>query len=203
MRTRTLSHTFSSGPGRMRRSPVASSLGSILQRRTPKAFGEPRSGGRRIDIPYAFPTGSWESRVSRRIGLTFRPLAPKETDFEFLFLTVSSGFVASCFAWLSLGLPWPGCLFRRLTGMPCPTCGATRCAMALAHGDLLGAMRHNPLMFVCYGLTVVVNVYAAVVLLFRLPRLRLPSLPAKVKRALSVLVVLGLGANWIYLIAHR
>jgi uncharacterized protein DUF2752 len=141
--------------------------------------------------------------LNRRIGLTFRPLAPKETDFEFLFLTVSSGFAASCFAWLSLGLPWPGCLFRRLTGLPCPTCGATRSAIALVHGDLLGAIQQNPLMVVCYGLSFVINLYAAAVLLFRLPRPRLASLPAKVKRMLGMLVAAALGANWIYLLAHR
>ncbi len=142
-------------------------------------------------------------QVSRRIGLTFRPLAPKESDFEFLFLTVSSGFAASCFAWISLGLPWPVCLFRRLTGLPCPTCGATRAALALAHGDLLGAIRQNPLMCVCYILTFVINLYAAVLLILRLPRPRLASLPAEVKQALSVLAVTALGANWIYLLLHH
>ena len=141
--------------------------------------------------------------LSRRVGLSFRPLAPKETDFEFLFLTVSSSFAASCYTWLSLGLPWPGCWFRRLTGLPCPTCGATRCAMALARGDLFGALQQNPLMLLCYGLTIAVNLYAAAVLLFRLPRPRLASLPPKLKRALSLLAVVALGANWVYLLAHR
>jgi hypothetical protein len=141
--------------------------------------------------------------LSRRIGITFRPLAPKETDFEFLFLTVSSGFAATCFTWLQVGVPWPGCVFRRFTGLPCPTCGATRCAMDLLHGDLLGAMRLNPLMFVCYAATCVVNLYAAAALLFQLPRPRLAGLPAKVKRIMSLFLVAVVGANWIYLLAHR
>ncbi|MBV8378343.1 MAG: DUF2752 domain-containing protein, partial [Verrucomicrobia bacterium] len=86
---------------------------------------------------------------------------------------------------------------------PCPTCGATRCALALERGDLAAAWRDNPLIFVCYGGTVLTNLYAAVILLFRLRRLRLANLPAKVKRALSAVVVLALTANWIYLLAHR
>jgi hypothetical protein len=141
--------------------------------------------------------------LSRKFGFCFRPLAPKETDFEFLFLVVSCGLAASCFLWLDLGMPWPGCWVRRLTGLPCPTCGATRCAISLAHGDLIGACRHNPLLFLCYVGTVLVNLYAVAVLLFRLPRLRLAYLPSTVKRALRASLVLALAANWIYLLGHR
>jgi hypothetical protein len=141
--------------------------------------------------------------LSRRFGLYFRPLAPEETDFEFLLLFVSCGLAASCYFYLALGMPWPGCWVRHLTGIPCPTCGATRCALSLARGDLLGAWWHNPLIFVCYGGTFLLNLYAAAVLLFRFPRLRLAHLPPKIKRALSVLAIGALTANWIYLLAHR
>ena len=37
----------------------------------------------------------------------------------------------------------------------------------------------------------------------RLRRLRLANVPAKVKRALSVVVIIALTANWIYLLANR
>jgi hypothetical protein len=141
--------------------------------------------------------------LSRKFGLFFRPLAPKETDFEFLFLAVSVGFATSCYLWLSLGMPWPGCWVRRLTGLPCPTCGATRCAISLAHGDLAGAWRHNPLIFICYGVTLLINLYAAVVLLFGLPRLRLANLPSQIKGSLGALVMVAVTANWWYLLANR
>ena len=75
--------------------------------------------------------------------------------------------------------------------------------MSLAHGDLVGAWRHNPLIFVCYGGILLVNLYALAVLLFRLPRLRLANLPSTVKRALGALVMAALTANWIYLLVHR
>ncbi len=100
-------------------------------------------------------------------------------------------------------MPWPRCWVRQLTGLPCPTCGATRCALSLAHGDWIGACRHNPLIFVCYGITLLINLYAAAVLLFRLPRLRLAKLPSAIKRALSAMMIIALTANWIYLLAHR
>lgn len=39
----------------------------------------------------------------------------------------------------------PGvCLFRHLTGIPCPSCGSTRAALSLLHGDLLNSIMWNP-----------------------------------------------------------
>ena len=37
------------------------------------------------------------------------------------------------------------CLFLRVTGYPCPTCGMTRSTEALAHGNLAQAVRFNAL----------------------------------------------------------
>ncbi len=39
----------------------------------------------------------------------------------------------------------PGCPFHELTGLWCPICGSTRAASALAHGDVVAALRHNAL----------------------------------------------------------
>ena len=76
--------------------------------------------------------------------------------------------------------------------------------MSLAHGDLVGAWRHNPLIFICYGGTLLVNLYAAAVLLFRLPRLRLAkSAIPRSNVPCAALVIIALTANWIYLLANR
>ncbi len=40
------------------------------------------------------------------------------------------------------------CLFRNATGLPCPTCGSTRAALAVADGRLVDAVVLNPLMTV-------------------------------------------------------
>ena len=37
------------------------------------------------------------------------------------------------------------CPLRDLTGLPCPTCGGTHAAVALAHGRLAGAFTSSPL----------------------------------------------------------
>jgi Protein of unknown function (DUF2752) len=36
------------------------------------------------------------------------------------------------------------CLFRRITGRPCPSCGLTRSWSATAHGRLRNALAHHP-----------------------------------------------------------
>ena len=132
-----------------------------------------------------------------------RPLAPKETDFEFLFLVVSFVAGSSCLVWLAFGLPWPGCSFRQLTGLPCPTCGATRSALSLLRGDLAAAWQRNPLMFVCYAGALILDLYCVGVLLFRFPRVRLAGVPSKVKRGLYLLILVAIVANWVYLLANR
>lgn len=43
------------------------------------------------------------------------------------------------------GREYSWCLYRRATGMPCPGCGMTRAAVALAHGELSMAVRAHPL----------------------------------------------------------
>ncbi|MGE0432531.1 MAG: DUF2752 domain-containing protein [Planctomycetota bacterium] len=50
--------------------------------------------------------------------------------------------------WLASGSDPSGfavrCVFHDATGMPCPTCGSTRALLALWRGDLLTALRYNP-----------------------------------------------------------
>jgi uncharacterized protein DUF2752 len=138
-----------------------------------------------------------------RLNICLRPLAPGETDFERLFLSVSLAVTASCFAWLVFGLPWPKCWFRHLTGLPCPTCGATRSVLALVHWNVVDAIRCNPLLFLCYFGTLVLDLYCTFVLLLGLPRLRLPRQPAKIKHRLCTLFFAALVLNWIYLLANR
>jgi hypothetical protein len=54
------------------------------------------------------------------------------------------------------------CPIRAVLGLQCPGCGSTRCVQALGSGDLVAAMRHNPLLasgvavtFLCFGMGVI------------------------------------------------
>jgi hypothetical protein len=48
---------------------------------------------------------------------------------------------------LLYGLPFPQCWLRKLTGIPCPSCGCTRSLASWATLDLEQAFRFNPLFF--------------------------------------------------------
>jgi len=43
------------------------------------------------------------------------------------------------------------CIFRNITGVPCPSCGTTRSVLAILDGDLMNSIDHNP-----FGLVVVI-----------------------------------------------
>jgi len=74
--------------------------------------------------------------------------AVKHRGFPWL----ASGVVIAGILMVSLGkvlnanhLLLPPCIFRSLTGLPCATCGLTRCGLALAQGDWRMAFHWHPL----------------------------------------------------------
>lgn len=83
------------------------------------------------------------------------------------------------------------------------TCGATRCAIALAHGDFLLALRWNPFAFVALCGLIAFDVYAAIVLVGRTERLRIVDWMRTEKRVVRIAVIGLLAVNWIYLLAHH
>lgn len=100
-------------------------------------------------------------------------------------------------SWLS-GQPTPGlCMFHRLTGHPCPTCGTTRLFLAIGQGDLLKAMAFNPLVFVATVLLV------GAVLLRVIFERRVVVITSRRSRIFwTVAVLIALVANWTYLWLH-
>lgn len=48
----------------------------------------------------------------------------------------------------------PPCLFNTLTGLYCPGCGTARGLHKLLHGDVLGALRMNPLVILSIPLLI-------------------------------------------------
>jgi hypothetical protein len=66
-------------------------------------------------------------------------------------------------------IPFWGCGFRKLTGIPCPGCGLTRVADRVAHFNVLGALKANPLGTVAALLFAACIVASVVHLLFKVP----------------------------------
>jgi hypothetical protein len=134
--------------------------------------------------------------------LSRRPLAPFETDWELLWLTVSLGGLAAATTWFALNLPWPRCLFLAITGHPCVSCGATRAAIEFFHGHLDAAWKWNPLVFAFLCGVTLFDVYAFTVLTMRMPRLRIAHLTRAEKNAARILIVGLLVVNWIWVLWH-
>ena len=87
------------------------------------------------------------------------------------------------------------CLFKHVTGCPCPTCGFTRGTLAFLQGHPVEAWLHNPLLFSFLGL------FGAVVgfrLLFG-QSLRV-ELAAAERRATWVVLSVLFVVNWLYVI---
>ena len=135
--------------------------------------------------------------------LMWRNRSVNKPDHELIWLAVSVASITGSAAWLAMALPWPHCPFLTTTGLPCVTCGATRSAIAFLHGDFLSALRWNPLAFVALWALIAFDLYAVIVLLGRMPRLRIVDWTSTEKNAARIMVISLVALNWIYLLAHR
>lgn len=90
------------------------------------------------------------------------------------------------------------CTFRSLTGLPCPTCGTTRTALALLELDLVTAFLTNPLAAAAGVVFFAGGVGALLWLLFRWP---LISFGLRWSRWWTFAVLAVVIFNWAYLIA--
>lgn len=129
-------------------------------------------------------------------------LDPGQPDYELLWLAVlaATGLLAA--AWLLSPLPTPPCLFHALTGLPCPTCGGTRCARSLLAGNFPAALGWNPLVVLLAAAAALYAGYALAVTALRLPRVRLRACSKTEEFRLRLLAAALLAANWLYLLFH-
>jgi len=78
----------------------------------------------------------------------------------------------------------------------------TRSAIQFFHGHFLAALQWNPLVFAALSGLTIFNLYGSVVLVTRVPRLRLTNFTHTEKSIARYLAVALLALNWIYLLAH-
>ena len=90
------------------------------------------------------------------------------------------------------------CMFLKLTGKPCLSCGMTRSFLAVMHPNFLEAWRWNPLGLILMVGTLLYTPYAWAVVLFDLPPIRFRLTRRFERIAVTVGLLAGLAANWIY-----
>ena len=134
--------------------------------------------------------------------LRVRRLSPGEIDHELIWLGVSIASLGLAAAWLTIGLPWPRCVFHEITGLPCVTCGMTRCGIQFFHARFLAALKWNPLVFMGLCSVIAFDLYASFVLVTRAPRLRIRFSTPAAKTFVRVSIVSALALNWTYLLLH-
>ena len=87
------------------------------------------------------------------------------------------------------------CVFRNLSGLPCPTCGSSRAALAAIQGRPLDAIVLNPFVTVAGALVIA---WLTVRVGFR-RRIEVDLAPRQ-RRLVWIVITALLCANWVYVI---
>lgn len=134
--------------------------------------------------------------------LEWRHLRGDEDSYELVFGLLGIPFLAAASLVVSRfpGHYLPPCWLNRITGMPCPTCGAYRSLRLVSQGRLADAWLMQPLGVSLAGLAVVFSAYSVVVTIGRLPRLRLRFENRRDRWLTAGAALLAVVANWVYLV---
>lgn len=112
------------------------------------------------------------------------------------------GFLVARYIPVAKLIPFWGCGFRKMTGIPCPGCGLTRVAERFAHFNVVGALQANPLGTVAAAVFAAAIVISLFHLTFRMP---VPELVLNDKEWSRVrwagLFIFGLNYLWV-IFAH-
>lgn len=131
--------------------------------------------------------------------MRLRPAVGGDRQIGWLWFAAAAGTLAFRPLWpVLVAIQSPVCLFRRWTGIPCPTCGATRSILAILDGRLAAALGWNPLV-------------AAAAIVFLLGGIAAPfwvargwpvvSLEGTPTRRWVAAGLVALAANWVWLVA--
>jgi hypothetical protein len=130
--------------------------------------------------------------------MQWRPLTRAERQLAVVWGGLALAVVALEPLWVVIAPLLRPCLLRSLTGIPCPTCGATRGALALLDGRLLEALALNPLVTAGAVAFLVGGVAAP---LWAWLAGTTPVIEGPLPVWLRVAIVAAIAANWVWLIA--
>ena len=127
------------------------------------------------------PTRSCETPRAGAVGWLFAAL-------------IAAALIGSSVTEAHARLPFSACIFRNLTGLPCPGCGMTRGFVAMGHGRLGDAWRANTLSPFAYAVAWGCLAHFALAQLF--PALRRVRVSRRLRWSLFAVVFLAMMASW-------
>lgn len=120
------------------------------------------------------------------------PLESRQRFNKSVFTFGIAGIILASLLMNPYGLPLPECLFKNVTGYPCPTCGLTRSFHDTAHLDMHRAFDFHflgPVLFA--GLLLLFLKYLHEILLNREIRIRLPMNKNRLPVLLFIAIWMG------------
>ena len=129
--------------------------------------------------------------------MTTRTATREERQLAILWLAAAVSALALKPLWMAIAPLLRPCIFRSLTGIPCPTCGTTRAATSFLDGNLITAFSANPLAAAAGFLFVVGAPLAA---LWAFARWPVPVLPTPLPMWVRIGAVALIAANWLFVI---
>jgi hypothetical protein len=131
------------------------------------------------------------------MAIRLRPATREERQLALLWSAATVSAIVLRPFWVVVA-PWlRPCVFRGVTGIPCPTCGTTRTVLALLDGDVLSALAANPLATAAGIFFAVGGLAAGLWALLRWPT---PVVDGSKPRRWLLLILAAVAANWVYLI---
>jgi Protein of unknown function (DUF2752) len=128
---------------------------------------------------------------------SFKKISAGDIDLGIIFgsITLAALGAARLFPVTSL---MPSCVFKELTGIPCPACGSTRAVMHFAHFDVPHAFIMNPLIAAAVVLSLLALIYSIVSAVLGTPKIKV-SLSTREGNILRIGVILAVSVQWLYL----
>ena len=134
------------------------------------------------------------------MNLVFRKLEKEDRDYELIWLIIGGLALLFLYFFLEHIHRNVHCLFKKITSVPCLTCGMVRAFISLCEPDPVRAFLYNPLATVIYIFLGMYLVYAAAAVLFNTNRLRIDPADRRLSAAARGLILFLLAANWLYLV---
>lgn len=126
-----------------------------------------------------------KGRAATNIHIIWGPMA--------LLIIVAAGFFKDFIDLL------PPCIFHRVTGVPCLTCGATRSIVALSQLDFAASFIHNPLTTIFAIALVIFSSISLFGYIFK--KSLVLKFSGREKGVLRIGAVALIALNWLFLIA--